>query len=204
MDSVLGSDVNRLNYNLFTYSDNNYINVIDPIGEIGFLLGCVLVGVFGGGIAGTVVGITESVYETGKTDVGHVATRTTEFALIGAGVGFDVGTVGKNLIKKATTGTPNKIGKIGEKWGRADKHKTPIKVNGNDRIPDIYKNKKHIIGDVKNVEHLTYTRQLRDYVTFAQTNDYKMILRVRSSTTFSKPLQELIDSKIIKIKYLPW
>ena len=54
-----------------------------------------------------------------------------------------------------------------------------------------------MIGEVKNVARQGYTRQMRDFVSYAQANQLTFNLYVRKSTTFTTPLQNLIDSGVI-------
>jgi hypothetical protein len=54
-----------------------------------------------------------------------------------------------------------------------------------------------VLGEVKNVGSLSYTSQLQDFLAYAQTKGLQFNLYVRGSTTFSGPLQALIDSGAI-------
>jgi len=63
------------------------------------------------------------------------------------------------------------------------------------RIPDELGN--GVLGEVKNVKSLSYSSQLQDFVAYAETNDLRFNLYVRESTTFSGPLQNLIDTGVI-------
>ena len=63
------------------------------------------------------------------------------------------------------------------------------------RIPDELGN--GLLGEVKNVKSLSYTKQLQDFSNYAQTSGLRFNLYVRRSTTFSEPLQQLIDSGAI-------
>ena len=63
------------------------------------------------------------------------------------------------------------------------------------RIPDELGN--GVLGEVKNVKSLSYSSQLQDFVSYAQTNSLRFNLYVRESTTFSGPLQNLIDTGVI-------
>ncbi|MHB8300998.1 MAG: putative toxin, partial [Dermatophilaceae bacterium] len=63
------------------------------------------------------------------------------------------------------------------------------------RIPDELNGS--VLGEVKNVKHLNYSSQLQDFGAYAQTKGLQYNLYVRQSTTFSGPLQDLIDSGAI-------
>ena len=60
-----------------------------------------------------------------------------------------------------------------------------------------------MLGEVKNVSKMHYSIQLRDYVTWAKANDFKVILMVRPTTKLTKPLQEAVDRGDIILTYLP-
>jgi hypothetical protein len=44
-----------------------------------------------------------------------------------------------------------------------------------------------VIGEVKNVGSLSYTRQIRDFVAYAKQNGLRFELTVRQSTKLSRP-----------------
>ena len=73
--------------------------------------------------------------------------------------------------------------------------KTAINVGGRTRFPDRISN--GLLEESKNVKHLNLTSQLRDYLTYSQSNGLKLILHTRHNTTFSKPLQQLINNGTI-------
>jgi len=68
------------------------------------------------------------------------------------------------------------------------------------RIPDALHNTQRFIGEIKNVRRLSFTRQLRDYVLYAQTRGYRFDLMVRQGTKLSQPLQSAIDAKKIILR----
>jgi Restriction endonuclease fold toxin 7 len=59
------------------------------------------------------------------------------------------------------------------------------------------------IEDVKNVKHLAFTQQISDYLEYAQENGLTFILHTRPQTTYSTPLQGLIDAGHIVQKAIP-
>lgn len=73
--------------------------------------------------------------------------------------------------------------------------KTAINIGGRTRFPDRLAN--GLLEESKNVKHLNFTGQLRDYLNYSQQNGLQMILHTRPSTTFSKPLQQLINNGTI-------
>jgi len=70
------------------------------------------------------------------------------------------------------------------------------------RIPDQLNLETKIISEVKNVNRLSLTNQIKDYVAFARSNRYTFELWVRETTKFSQPLQKLIDDGEIILRYL--
>ncbi len=70
------------------------------------------------------------------------------------------------------------------------------------RIPDILT--KSSIEEIKNVKHLSLTRQLNDFYLYSQKHDLRFILHTRSNTTFSRPLQNLINNGNIINKTIPF
>jgi RHS repeat-associated protein len=75
--------------------------------------------------------------------------------------------------------------------------KTAINVGGRTRFPDRLDLLSGVLEESKNVKHLNFTSQLRDYLNYSQSNGLKMILHTRPTTTFSKPLQKLINNGTI-------
>jgi len=73
--------------------------------------------------------------------------------------------------------------------------KTAINIGGRTRFPDRIGN--GLLEESKNVKHLNFTSQLRDYLKYSQENGLQFILHTRPNTTFSKPLQQLIDNGTI-------
>jgi hypothetical protein len=134
------------------------------------------------------------------------------------GAGFlvlDVATLGSSSLVKGAVKTGVKAGgrslakgaaKSGlansKAMGSAMEHalvmsssKTAINVGGRTRFPDRLAN--GLLEESKNVKHLNFTGQLRDYLNYSQSNDLQMILHTRHNTTFSKPLQQLINNGTI-------
>lgn len=80
------------------------------------------------------------------------------------------------------------------------------------RIPSLTNTAKYRIPDrltstaleeVKNVKHLSFTRQLQDFHLYSQQNNLQMILHTRPGTTFSAPLQSAINNGTIITKTIP-
>jgi hypothetical protein len=96
-----------------------------------------------------------------------------------------IGQRGETLVRKAYN--------IGQK--------TAIRVAGRDRIPDGMT--RTILSEVKNVRYLDYTRQLRDFATYAKRNGLRFDLYVRRSTQLSGPLMDAVRAGIIRLRYIP-
>lgn len=54
------------------------------------------------------------------------------------------------------------------------------------------------LGEVKHVDHLPLRAQMATYVDLARQNDVPLHLFVPRHTTFSRPLQELVDSGAVR------
>ena len=86
-----------------------------------------------------------------------------------------------NVAELATTGTPNEIGKYGERLAGIDpRAKVRIEVDGRTRIPDALTDDALI--EVKNVKYISNTAQLRDFATYANDTGRKLELYVRPNT----------------------
>lgn len=70
------------------------------------------------------------------------------------------------------------------------------------RIPDQLSKSTRLISEVKNVNRLSLTNQIKDYIAYAQLNHYSFEIWVRNTTKITKPLQKLIDDGEIVLKYL--
>ena len=68
------------------------------------------------------------------------------------------------------------------------------------RVPDILEPAADLIGDVKNVARLAFTSQIQDSLYYALEKGYRFVLIVRKSTTFTKPLQALIDAGFVTVQ----
>jgi RHS repeat-associated protein len=70
------------------------------------------------------------------------------------------------------------------------------------RIPDQLTST--TLGEIKNVNSLSLTRQLTDFHLYSQQNELQFILYTRPTTTFSGPLQNLINNGSIILKPIPF
>ena len=74
----------------------------------------------------------------------------------------------------------------------------------NYRVPDILDKNNQVLGEIKNVNSLSYTTQLRDYYAIAEKINYKFQLTIRQNTKLSTSLQNIVKSGNITLRYLPW
>jgi hypothetical protein len=74
----------------------------------------------------------------------------------------------------------------------APKPSIRIPNSGTVRFPD--RITQETLEEVKNVQYLALTQQIRDYLAHAQANQLTFILHVRPETKYSGPLQDLIDA----------
>ncbi|GBU08845.1 hypothetical protein AwDysgo_21760 [Bacteroidales bacterium] len=93
------------------------------------------------------------------------------------------------------------MGKLGEDAVGITKSKeqiTSITKTADYRIPD--RITATTLEEVKNVGRLSLTRQLTDFHLYSQKKGLQMILYTRPTTTFTAPLQQLIDKGDIIVK----
>jgi RHS repeat-associated protein len=67
------------------------------------------------------------------------------------------------------------------------------------RVPDVLDRAAGVIGEVKNVTRQGLTAQIKDDIAFAAKNNLKFELHVNRNTTFTKPLQKLINSGVVNV-----
>ena len=79
--------------------------------------------------------------------------------------------------------------------------KTSVVFNGRTIIPDALNGT--TLSEVKNVASLSFSNQLRTYSDFAQQTGLGFDLYVRPTTTFSRPLQNAVDSGLINRLDIP-
>ena len=87
------------------------------------------------------------------------------------------GRLGEDIVQLA-----NSIGK-----------KRAFTINGRRRIPDGINDELRTLSEIKNVQSLSFTQQLRDYLDHARNIGYQFKLYVRPNTTLSGPLQDAIN-----------
>ena len=209
-DEYVSTEQGISSYNMFAYCLNDPINRFDDngdwsipnwakvsIGAVALAGAIALTVATGGGAAAVIVGVMKV--------VGSVALSTAvsagagylengkQGAIDGACNGFMFGSLsacgGAALkfahVRAATTGSPNSIGKTGERLAGIDQSaKNPIKVNGRTRIPDALTDT--TLTEVKNVRYISNTRQLRDFATYAKSTGRSLELWIRPTTRVAK------------------
>ncbi|MBI2780054.1 MAG: hypothetical protein HYX62_09800 [Gammaproteobacteria bacterium] len=121
-----------------------------------------------------------------------------------------VGTGGESIAAKtAVTGVAKSAGLLGKEGEAAVRaaydigDKSPVFVNGATRIPDGINLRTGVLSEVKNVQSLSFTQQLRDYSSYAQQNGLSFDLYTRPDTKLSGPLQDAISSGLINRLNIP-
>ncbi|HJL11558.1 MAG TPA: putative toxin [Polyangiaceae bacterium LLY-WYZ-15_(1-7)] len=119
---------------------------------------------------------------------------------------YQVGATGLRVhnVKGCGGAGPVATGQAGEDAVRAVVDigpKEKIFVNDRYRIPDGMD--PSWLNEVKNVKRLSNTRQLRDFLDFAQQTGRKFRLFVRQNTRLSGPLEELVQAGVIILEYIP-
>ncbi|WP_425219184.1 putative toxin [Ralstonia solanacearum] len=122
---------------------------------------------------------------------------TADVPMIGGGLG--------GAVARSTTRMAGQIGRDGEAAVRAScdiGSKETLTINGRTRIPDGVT--KDVLSEVKNVSRQSATRQIRDYVAYAEENGLRVDLYTRTDTRLSGPLQQMInDGRINLLPILP-
>ncbi|MGW0252663.1 putative toxin [Nocardia goodfellowii] len=158
----------------------------------------------------------ELIKKCGDTLRGMIAARKTARVAAVGKAAKDVGIVARmrlalrrfiDMVKDAgkSTGAKNqRKGKRGEERAGIDSSapKTPISINGRTRIPDKLDPIAGTLTEVKNVNSLSKTKQIQDFLDYAnsQTPPLKMELIVDTRTKLTGPLQDLVNSGQITLK----
>ena len=200
--SYLGVSGTNLGCNLFTYCENNSVCMHDPKGTIA-LLTCVIIGV----IAGAAIGAIASKMIYGQVNGWWVLGGAVVGGVLGYFGGAFFGASGikaGTLASKISMSKVRWLGKIGEKLSKLPKNTKRIDSltkSAKYRIPDYLDKANKIIGDVKNVKKLSYTKQLQDFMLYAQKHNYTYVLKIRKSTQLSGTLKKLVDAGKIVLLY---
>ena len=193
-----------LGYNVYTYCANNPSMYKDETGEGLTLAMCVIIGA----VAGAIIGAVASKMIYGQVNGWWVLGGAIVGGVIGYVGGAFFGASGikaGSLASKISMSRVRWLGKIGEKMAKWPKNTTRIKSltgSAKYRIPDYLNKANKVIGDVKNVKKLSYTKQLKDFMLYAEKYGYTYIIKVRHTTQFSSTIKKLIDAGKIIITYI--
>jgi RHS repeat-associated protein len=119
--------------------------------------------------------------------------------LVNAGISFYRGDYGQGALNLAfaipLVGTIGRLGEAGELAAGIIKNTERIEsfTGKAYRIPDELNAAERVIGEVKNVSYQAYTKQLRDYVQYAQKYGYEFRLYIKQGAKLSVPLQDAIN-----------
>jgi hypothetical protein len=119
---------------------------------------------------------------------------------LGQGPQGGSGAAGKALAAK----TAGQLGREGEAAVRAAYDigkKEVLTINGRKRIPDGLT--ANALSEVKNVDRLSSTRQLRDYLEYSQRRGLRFDLYTRPDTRLSGSLRDAIDRGLINHLHIP-
>ena len=206
----LGADGSPLSYNLFAYCMNNPVNRFDvngnwsmpnwlkvTVGAVALAGAIALTVATGGGAAAVAVGVAKVVgsvvLSTAVSAGAGYLNNGKQGAIDGACNGFMFGSLSAlggaafkyAKVHSATTGSPNSMGKAGERMAGIDQSaKGPIQINGRTRIPDAMTDT--TLTEVKNVKYISNTQQLRDFAAFANDTGRSLELWVRPTTRIAK------------------
>ena len=209
-DVLLSTGQGVLGHNAYAYCLNNPVNREDSngnwsmpnwlkvtIGAVALVGAVALTVATGGGAAAVAVGVAKVVGSVAvstavSAGVGYLENGK-QGAIDGACNGFMFGSLsacgGAALkyanVHAATTGSPNSMGKAGERMAGIDPSaKRAIRINGRVRIPDELT--QTTLKEVKNVKYVSNTLQLRDFADYAKITGRTLELWVRPTTKIAK------------------
>jgi RHS repeat-associated protein len=189
--------------NLFRYVAGDPVNWIDPSGEAMDTVSqgcrhnyamCVEAGLRAGNLAaaGGLAGAAARAAAYAPRVCQSVGRGADALVRVGGCAATQTGKAGERAVRAMYD-----IGLEGQK----------IVVNGRSRFPDGLT--EAILSEVKNVRYLANTRQLQDFLAWAQRAGQQFDLYVRpgapgaGGTTLSGPLRDLVAKGLINLKYIP-
>jgi RHS repeat-associated protein len=198
----------------YTYVGNQPTVMIDPLGDtFGWVNSAINVGVRGLDLANRYVNPMSPLVEGYRKEIQAFNSGCGYWNAVGYGVrgtlhstvlvaamavGAPEAVLGKAAAETGDMAAVRAAGQAGEKAAGIVRNTGRIPSSTGSaayRIPDELGN--GVLGEVKNVKSLSYSSQLQDFVSYAQANGLRFNLYVRESTTFSGPLQKLIDTGVI-------
>ena len=203
-DSQIDRNAGIIGYNLYAYCANNPIIFQDDSGHsiLDKIIGFFEMMVFGGGgrdFGGPGAGRDDKKYdECLNIEDQRRSTPSSQNNPAGDGIADKVQSPYQSSVSRITAAAEK--GRIGEQASGLVKNTERIYDNlvsdAYYRIPDGLNHFSKVLSEVKNYSgKLSYTAQLRDFVSWCQAHDYIMDLYTNASVT--KPLQKLIEQGII-------
>jgi RHS repeat-associated protein len=195
MDTDEGNSAEPISLHKYLYAGDNPVTHSDPTGKFDMVDMAVA-----GAIIGALAGASLYTFtHKGAFSLTSFVYWTLAGAAIGAAVGVGVYEYGPMWLRWA--GTSPFLAKT---WQEAEeflsetldiaKNTTTYIMNGVARIPDFIDTARGFMADSKFVANLSYTAQLRDYVSYALQNGYRFYIFCRTDTNVSQPLIDAVES----------
>ena len=220
-DAYVSTGQGILGYNMFAYCGNNPVNMADPTGELGILtwlaIGAAVLGIAAAGHTAAVshkytgevdgvatitagVGTFMAVYSLGLYAYDAFCTFATYYGYVPASNSGSTPHTSSSNTSTNMQHVANK-GKMGEELSGITKNTTHIPSatgTARYRIPDGLSNS--TLSEVKNYSGtLSYTNQLKDFVSYAQSQVPPLQIHLHTNAKLTGPLQQLVDSGIIQV-----
>jgi RHS repeat-associated protein len=205
-DPLSGNDSDSQSINRYIYALNNPLRFVDPSG----------LSAREGRYQYNPYAAEAAYWETFNNETKWMVPylRFFEGAGVVAGYTLDVLTLGesalaRSALRKAALDGPSlarRLGNAGENAANIIKNTERIPSltgTANYRIPDVLDRAVGVIGEVKNVQNLSYTSQIRDFVSYGQQAGLRFELIVRPTTQITAPLQEAVSQGNIFLRFLP-
>ncbi len=184
--------------NLFPYAGNNPLTNIDPNGNIPLP------------VVGMILDIGLGAYDLYKGNYGSAAFNFASAATFGILDDLNDIVKGYNILSEFSEASvisrrsSTVLGKLGEEAVGIENKKSfipSLTQTANYRVPEELTASS--ITEVKNVNRLSLTNQINDFLLYSQQNNLQFNLYTRTNTIISKPLQALIDNGSIILKRIP-
>ena len=223
-DSIPDTGTGVVGTNMFAYCNNSPIGFIDPDGHSfqAIVAICAILGAFIGAVIGYSLVSKEGYtvkdgWNFWKYILGGIVLGGIVGGVAGAAGAKILGSCGgayfpaSGAIARGSTETSlameriRQLGQLGEKLANIKKNTAHIVSLSNTakyRIPDILDKSLKIIGDVKYVNKLSLTKQLKDYLLFAEKYGYKFVLYVKPETRLTTTLKQLVDAGRIVVVFI--
>lgn len=194
MDTDEGDNLEPLSLHKYLYAAVNPVNRIDPSGNFD---------VVDFAIAGAIMGALAGMSLYGLLHQGAFSWKKLIFwtltgAAIGAIVGVSVFYLGPMSLRwlgasPLLVATWQEAEEFIEETLAIAKNTTTIIMNGVARIPDFIDTARNFMADVKFVNYLSYTAQLRDYIAYANQLGLRFYIFCRTDTIVSQPLIDAVE-----------